>query len=183
MISDPWYKTYDVITIARLVPWKGIEPLIDLAARNLWSLLIVGDGPLMEALRTRIRSLNTADHIKLARHVHPAKAFELTRQAKVFVLNSSYEGLPHVVLEAMAAGTAVIATDVGGTGELVKNRETSLLINSGDSTGLENAITSLLADPSEEMRLVEGARKALDDRFSFKHMVEETINILKENPA
>ena len=51
--------------------------------------------------------------------------------AKLFVLNSSYERLPHVVLEAMHAGTAVIATDVGGTGEVVKDGNTGRLVPDG----------------------------------------------------
>ena len=67
----------------------------------------------------------------------------LLRLRRGVVLNSTYEGLPHVVLEAIAAGIPVIATDAGGTGEVVEHQVTGLLVRVGDSAGLRAAIEEL----------------------------------------
>ena len=108
---------YDLITVARLVPWKGIAELIEVAGNNGWSLRIVGDGPLMPELTKQAAALR-AD-VSFAGHVRPDRICEELRSADLFVLNSSYEGLPHIVLEAKAAGVPVIATAAGGTGEIM----------------------------------------------------------------
>ena len=100
------------------------------------------------------------------------------READVFVLNSSYEGLPHVVLEAMAAGTPVIATDAGGTAEVVRHGETGLLVKVGDTSGLRQRLNELYADPQRARQLVAGARAMIEREFSFEGMVTATEHLL-----
>jgi len=72
--------------------------------------------------------------------------FSCLKFSDLFVLNSSYEGLPHIVLEAMLVFVPVIATDTGGTGELVKNEYNGLLVQPGDREGLKNSINRLIHD-------------------------------------
>jgi glycosyltransferase involved in cell wall biosynthesis len=89
----------------------------------------------------------------------------LLEVSDVFILNSQYEGLPHVVLEAMAAGVPVVATRVGGTPELVKDGDTGMLIPSGDVQALIAAIRQLLSDIELRKRLSRNAHEMLSKRF------------------
>ncbi|MGB0630565.1 MAG: glycosyltransferase family 4 protein [Alphaproteobacteria bacterium] len=173
-------ETWDIVTVCRLVPWKGLEALIDVAAKNDWRTRIVGDGPLRGDLLQRIERLGAADKIELVGEVAQDAVLPLMCASKVFVLNSSYEGLPHVVLEAMHAGTAVIATDVGGTGEVVKDGNTGRLVPEGDRDKLESAIRSLLEDEKLRRSLARDARALIDTEFSFATMYGKTAKALSE---
>lgn len=80
------------------------------------------------------------------------------RRFDVFLLASDFEGMPNVVLEAMAAGIPVVATNAGGTGELIADRETGLLVPTGDVPAMVEAVERLLADETLNSRLVAQAR-------------------------
>jgi glycosyltransferase involved in cell wall biosynthesis len=99
-------------------------------------------------------------------------------QAHAFVLNSSYEGLPHVVLEAFAAGTPVIATDAGGTSEVVQHNSTGLLVPPGDNQALKSAIERLWQEPELAKRLAQAANAHLQERFDFGRMIARTEETL-----
>jgi len=102
------------------------------------------------------------------------------RAADAFVLNSSYEGLPHVVLEAMEVGVPVVATDAGGTGEVVVHERTGLLVPVGDGGALLEAVRRLWDAPGLAVQLVEAARLELGRRFSHEGMVGATERVLAE---
>jgi glycosyltransferase involved in cell wall biosynthesis len=95
------------------------------------------------------------------------------------VLNSTYEGLPHVVLEAFAAGTPVLATRVGGTPEAVAHGVSGWLIPSGDEAELGRAIRLLLEDSALRDRLREAGRRLLTQRFRWETLVEQTLAVLE----
>jgi len=114
----------------RLVPEKGLEYLlqaIDVVSRELPDvlLLVAGDGELLPELERRY---GETDHIGFLGHVDDVR--DLYDVLDVFVLPSLWEGLPNAVIEAMACGLPVVATDVGGTGELVDDGRTGLLVPS-----------------------------------------------------
>lgn len=171
---------FDLVTVARLVPWKGIEALIDLSKKRGWTLKIVGDGPSRDELQARAAGVAT---VHFAGRVEAHQVIDEIRTARLFVLNSTYEGLPHVVLEAQAAGVPVVATDVGGTGEAVRDGETGLLVPCGDTDALERTIESLLASPARRRELTQNAAAALRERFSFAAMVHETGALLAEGAS
>ena len=138
----------------------------------------MGDGPLRDRLLKKIRNLDASGHIEISGEVEQRDVVPLMRRARVFVLNSSYEGLPHVVLEAMSAGTPVVATDVGGTGEVVEDGVTGMLIPDGDDDRLEAAIGTLLDDPSLRQSLAAAALDRLSSQFSFANMLSGTAAVL-----
>jgi glycosyltransferase involved in cell wall biosynthesis len=90
------------------------------------------------------------------------------------VLNSSYEGLPHVVLEAFAAGTPVIATAAGGTSEVVQHESTGLLVPVADNAALKHAIERLWNEPELGARLAKQAVEQARAHFDFERMVAAT---------
>ena len=176
--DDAVQPDYDIVSVGRLVPWKGFEDLIRVAARRKWSLRIVGDGPLAGDLEALAQREGAA--ITFSGHVAQAEVAPAIRSGRVFVLNSSYEGLPHIVLEAMAAGVPVIASAAGGTPETIDDGRTGRLIPVGDSAALEAALDDLLGDPVRAQGMAREARAALTERFSFERMVLDTEAVLEQ---
>lgn len=167
---------YDLITVARLVPWKGIAGLIDVASAGGWSLRIVGDGPLMPELTKYAAGLNA--NVSFAGHVPSDRVCDEIRDARLFVLNSSYEGLPHIVLEAKAAGVPVVATTAGGTPEIMNHNVDGLTVPVGDQAALTSAIRHLLSHNSERERLQAMGRHQVETNYSFHALAGATEQAL-----
>lgn len=168
-----------MITVCRLVPWKGLAALIDtLTAFGDLRLVILGDGPLEDTLRSRAQERGVGDRTLFMGHVPRNAVQAYLAAADLFVLNSSYEGLPHVVLEAMRAGVPVVATAAGGTSEVVSDGQTGLLVPPGDPEALRGAIREILNRPERARQLASSATTSLGTRFSFDEMVHRTENIL-----
>ncbi|MFL5542790.1 MAG: glycosyltransferase family 4 protein [Longimicrobiaceae bacterium] len=173
-----------VVTVCRLVPWKGVDGLVRaVAALPGVRLVVVGDGPLRGALEALAREAGAGGRVRFTGTLAAREVRRELRRADLFVLNSSYEGLPHVVLEAMAEGVPVVATDAGGTGELVRHGETGVLVPVGDDAALTAAIRRLLDDAPLRRALAAGALRRMRDEFSLAAMVETTERILRESAA
>lgn len=166
----------DIVSVGRLVAWKGFDQLIDIAGRRRWSLSIVGDGPLRQQLEDHARE--TGGAVRFEGRLPQAEIAGAIRRARVFVLNSSYEGLPHIVLEAMAAGVPVVATAVGGTPETIIDGVSGFLVPVDEPREMEEALGNLVADKLLRDRVAAAARAVLADRFSFERMVSDTEEIL-----
>lgn len=168
-----------IVTVCRLVPWKGVDVLIRaLAALPDARLSVVGDGPARSDLEALGRDLGVADRVCFHGTIPPDVLREEMRRHHVFALASTYEGLPHVVLEAMEEGLAVVATRAGGTPEVVRDGETGLLTEPG-APPMADAIRRLTAEPSLGGRLVAGARAMLSERFDERVMIEQTEAVLR----
>lgn len=165
-----------VLTIARLSKQKGIHYLLDAAARiphaEFW---IAGEGPDRDALEAHAEQLQISARVKFLGHV--TDVAPMLWQADLFVLPSLFEGLPVSVLEAMAAGVPVIATDVGGTREEIRSGETGVLVPPTDAEALANAICMLLANRGLMQRLAESAQVRVRQEFSVETMVRRTTEI------
>ena len=116
-----------VLTVARLVPIKNVQRLLDAMAAVRAQLadahlVVVGDGPEADTLRQRAAALGIADAVTFAGFAPHADTPEFYRAADVFALSSDFDNSPNVVLEAMADGLPVVTTDVGGVRELVADR-------------------------------------------------------------
>lgn len=173
-----------IAVAGRLVPWKHVDAVIrafahlqDAPVRDA-TLLVIGDGPERQRLRDLASSLGVADRVVFAGSRSHLDTLALMAACDLFVLNSSYEGLPHVVLEAMALGLGVVATSAGGTSELVEDGETGILIPPEDDAALRAALSGLLASPAERRRLGDTARRSAA-RFSLSSMADQTEEILR----
>lgn len=138
-----------VVSVGRLVSQKDPVGLIEAFARAKVDqpdarLVIVGDGPLRRSVESAIQRADVADAVRLVGFVE--NPFPMVAAADGLVLNSRYEGLPTVVIEAMALGTAVVATDApGGTGEVLGNGRWGRLVPPDDVDAMASAMRDLFA--------------------------------------
>lgn len=164
-----------IICVASLFENKGhriiFEALSILAKLNPnISCLIVGDGPLEKNLKSLSKKLNLDSVISFLglRTDIP----ELLSISDIFVLSSlEREGLPVSIIEAMAYGNCVIATQVGGVSEIIKNNVNGLLIPPYDPDVLAHAIKTMINKKDERFRLGLGAKQTFDQQFNVEHMV------------
>jgi len=169
-------------TVARLEKQKGLEYLLrgfallppELDQAHLW---VVGGGPLEGDLRRLSERLGLGERVRFlgVRHDVPA----LMREFDLFVLPSLWEGLPNAVLEAMAAGRAVVATAVHGTPEAVAQGETGLLVPPRDPQALAGAMARLLKDDSLRGSMGRAGRERVAREFGMDRMVRETEEVYR----
>lgn len=135
---------------------------------------IAGDGDLREQLEQLIIDLDISDYVVLLGKRSDIP--HLLNKANYFVLSSKHEGLPTVVIEAMACGTFVIATDCGGSAEILG--DTGILVPTENSEALANAMLEVLKYNKEEINL-NGlkARKRVEDLFSLEASVEKWLSL------
>jgi glycosyltransferase involved in cell wall biosynthesis len=176
----PLETPVNLVTVGRLVPWKRVDQIIEALARNdLIGLVVIGDGPERRSLESLARSLDLSGRIYFAGQKGRQETLSLMAACDLFVLNSTYEGFPHVVLEAMGVGVPVVATAVGGTPEVVQDRENGCLIRPTINGALAEAISHLASSPSERRYLAGGAQHTAK-RFCLVAMVEATEGVLRE---
>ena len=170
-----------VVTSARLYPWKNLDFLIRLVPEFPANarLVIVGGGPEHERLSQVIARLGLEGRVTITGNVSHDAVQRYLRAADVFVLNTRYEGLSHVMLEAMAAGTPVVASRVGGNPEVIDDGRNGLLVPLDDAGAIAGAIAHLLAAPDEATRLADAARQDVVG-FSWQELVNATERTLVE---
>lgn len=167
-------------TVGRLSSVKGYKFLIS-AFKNVIEedpgvqLLIIGDGPEKDALERQINGLGLEKNVFLtAGNTNLEKYLELM---DIFCLPSLREGLGLSLMEAMAAGRACIASDVGGLAELIDNGTNGLLVPAKDVNALTNAISTLSKDPGQRTHLSGNARKKAMKNFSIEDSVSKTMEV------
>ena len=173
-----------VVSVGRFVPWKGMPGLIHAMAAVREevpdaSLLIAGDGPDRDTLE-RLMHARLKDAGALLGPLSHPDTLALIKDADVFVLNSTYEGLSHLLIEALALGKAVVATDVGGNPELIEDGKNGLLVPSGDRDALAEAIRHLLTTPKHRDALGQAAKESAK-RFSTAAMADATVTTLTQH--
>jgi glycosyltransferase involved in cell wall biosynthesis len=175
-----------VVAAARLVAWKGIDHLLHafravVEAVPRARLRILGDGPERQNLEAQALVLGfPAGSVVFEGAVRGAEVRTALAAAHVFVLASAYEGLPHVILEAFAAGCPVVATGCGGTVEVVEDHRTGILVAYGDREALRAAIVRVLTTPETARAMSEEGRRRVRAQFAWTQTRERTLSILEE---
>ena len=162
----------DQLTLVRAFIWS-LKKIPE--ARDRLRLVMVGDGPLLRPARVLLQDAGLADFAWLpgARDdVH-----EILRDLDVFVLPSLAEGISNTILEAMACGLPVIATDVGGNPELVQEGVTGTLVPRRDLGALFQAIGFYLSHPEARASHGQEARRVVETRFSMGAMVSRYVSV------
>lgn len=164
-----------IICVGRLVEIKGhdilIEAMNELSPATRPVLLLVGDGPCREKLSTMIAQKGLQENVYLLGHREDVAS--LLKLSDFFILSSYSEGLSCSIIEAMAAGLPVIATDVGSNSELVQDNITGFLVRPGSPEHLAEKMKILLADRKMIDRFGEAALKRAQQEFSMDRMVKE----------
>jgi glycosyltransferase involved in cell wall biosynthesis len=174
-----------IVCVARLVPLKRHDVLLQgLAGLTREGLdlrcEIIGYGPEEERLRHQASDLGLRDRVAFLGRLGQAEILDHLAAADLFVLTSSYEGMPGSVLEAMACGLPVVATDVDGTREVVEDGVTGALIPAADIDALIHALWRLLADPALRSSMGTAGRERVADRFSFERVITAKLRLYQD---
>lgn len=174
-----------VLYIGRVVPGKGLDELVEAAQLMLRQrqdanlrFVIVGKGPLLGRLCDRVSQAGLQKYFDFRGHIGADRRDELVRlyqSAGIFCLPSHHEGMPTVLLEAMACGMPVVASAVGGCLEVVNGGENGLLVPPRDPETLAEALLTLLGDEALRCRLGQNARRTIERRFSWKAVTERYL--------
>lgn len=170
-------------TVGRLVPVKGHVVLLEAlriirgSNRNVM-LLVVGDGPLRAQLQSEVARLGLEESVIFAGHHSPA--YDFINMMDVFVLPSLHEGIPMVLLEALALRRPVVATRVGGIPEVITHGETGLLADPADAVSLAKYIQQLIVDQSMGARIGEAGRTRVEEEFNARIMAKQTLGLYEK---
>ncbi len=163
------YTGFVVTTAGRLVPWKGYHTLIDVI-RSLKTkgipvtLEIFGDGVCRKELEEKVEKEGLTAQIHFFGNLDRDTLGKRLKAADIFVLNTSYEGLSHQLIEVMSLGTPIVTTPVGGNVELITHEETGLLVPFNNPEAMEKAILRVYEDLAYGASL---AQKALESTAPF----------------
>jgi glycosyltransferase involved in cell wall biosynthesis len=162
----------------RLTAAKSLDVALSaLAEVDGVSLLIAGDGDQRRALEQRAHELGLNGRARFLGRQQSREVLELFRAADAAVLSSSWENFPHAVLEALAVGTPVIATTVGGVGEVVHDGRNGLLVPPGDPDAFAAAVRRFFSDGELRERMRAAAAKSVD-AYSPERVFERLESIL-----
>lgn len=172
-----------LVSVGRLVPWKGFLSLMEVFAEVRKShpncrLIIIGDGPDEAMLRQEARSRGLLDAVLFTGRLAHAEVVDRIASATVFVLNTAYEGLSHVLLEALSVGVPIITTRVGGNSELIEDGLTGIMVQHGNKEALASALLRLLSDTNLQLHLRKNSSRALT-KFSPAVAADSLVNLLK----
>jgi glycosyltransferase involved in cell wall biosynthesis len=162
-----------VVYAGRLSPEKGVDVLIDACARGgIEQVTIIGDGPSEASLRQQAGALGGA--VRFTGWLGKADVWSSIARARVLCVPSIwYENCPIIVLEAMAIGTPVLASDLGGLGELLDGGNAGFLTRPGDPAALSQALGRVLASDQERLAdIVTAARRRVVTRHAPAAFVE-----------
>ena len=172
-----------VLGVGRFVRKKGFEYLIDAVARLASQreglrLVLAGDGDLRDEFNARIADRGLGARVILPGVLHQDEVAASLAAADVVVVPSvrdpsgNVDGLPNVVLEALASGTPLVATPAGGIASVVQDGQTGLLVPEADPAALAAAIGRLLDGPTEAAALATAARRWAEQEGSWSHAID-----------
>jgi glycosyltransferase involved in cell wall biosynthesis len=168
-------------SVGRLAKEKGHKHLIRACRflRNVdWNLILVGDGPLLNELKTLTQFLGIEDKVKFTGFVEDVRPY--LEQMDVFVLPSVSEGLSLSILEAALSGKFIIATDVGGIPEIIKNKETGLLFTPKNIEQLVLHLNWVNDHRSEAQKMAKRLQREVLEKFDINQVVRRYENFYRD---
>ncbi len=169
----------NIVMVARFAPPKAHE----LVLRSLkgsppnFNLWFIGDGPTESQVRAEATTLGLAERTVFMGNRRDVP--ELLSKAHVFVLASRHEGLPISILEAMRAGLPVVASDVGGVRECVRDHDTGFLVQRNDIEGMRSSLAKLIASPALRQQMGQSGRQLFSTNFTERAMIDKTLEVYK----
>jgi glycosyltransferase involved in cell wall biosynthesis len=177
-------KELCILFVGNLVPRKGLTYLIEAAKkivkeRKKVKFLIAGEGPLKNQLIRNIQEANISNSFKFLGRVDEKLLPLLYNCADVFVLPSIQEGQGIVLLEAQASGKPIVAFDVGGAKEAVRNGVTGILVKPGDSNALADALIELIENKTLRERMGFSGRQFIIDNFTWEICAQNMLQVYR----
>jgi glycosyltransferase involved in cell wall biosynthesis len=154
-----------VLSVGALIPRKRMDTVIRAIAEPGTDdqLILVGEGAERPALHELARTLGVADRTRVAGAVAPAKMSAVYAQADIFVMASDSEGRSNALIEAMASGIPVVAANIPGVGDVIRERQTGLLFPVGDHAALARQLGELERSPELGLSMAGAARQWVRD--------------------
>jgi glycosyltransferase involved in cell wall biosynthesis len=182
---------FQILSVGYLIERKGFEYLIRaikevLKEHNDVLLTLVGSGPLEKKLKDLLKDLELENNFKIIKNVSDDELLCLYNLSDLFVLPSvvdsegNTEGLGVVLLEAMACGLPVIGSNVGGIIDIIKDKETGLLIPEKNDLELSKAILLLMRDEKLRKKIAVAGFNRINERFSMEHVTMSYLTVYKE---
>lgn len=175
-------ETQVIGTIAELIKNKGLKYLISCADQVKskiqnpnFKVIIIGEGENHTELQQQIAALKLIDTVFIIGFVPDAQRY--LSGFDIFVLPSVKEGLPYSLMEAMAAGVPVVATNVGGIPDLIENQKSGLLVPPKNAQAIGEAVLTLIAGPDERRALGYNAKKKIEESFGINAMITKTLRV------
>ena len=169
--------------IGRLSPVKGVTnfvkaiPLISKERDDL-EFLIVGDGPLLNEIKNKLKNKESYDKVELTGWIPHNELSDCLNELKLLVLPSNTEGLPNIVLEAMACGTPVLATPVGGVPDVIKDGKTGFIMEGNMPECITRNVIRALNHPDLE-KITKNACALIETEYTYEAAVERYRKILE----
>lgn len=173
---------YEILSVGRMVPKKGYDDLL-LALKILdgegfdFRFIHIGSGEEKPRLKTLTRDLGLSARVRMLGTLPHRDVIDRYRRAHCFALackvaeNGDRDGIPNVLIEAMAVGLPVIATAVSAIPELVENGKTGTLVESGNPAAMARALRRVLENPERQMPSVKAARKRVEEDFDNRRCI------------
>ena len=184
-ISD---DAFVIVNVARFEPQKGhffllhtLKQLVSQVDRKIVAVL-VGIGIDQEKIEAEVERLGLQEVVYFTGYRQDVP--DILTASDVSIMTSHYEGVPRALMESMALGIPVVATDVPGTRTLIRSGQTGLLVAYGDVPGMSDALTKVLTDPALAHRLGESGRNLVQtkfDEYTVADRVEEVYNHVLQN--
>ena len=174
-----------VLFVGSLIARKGLPLLVEAAKKVVkdqsdTKFLLVGDGPLKGQLDISLKKLNLSGSFVFLNKVKEETLPAIYNSADVFVLPSIQEGQGIVLLEAQASGLPVVAFDIGGVNEAVRNGETGLLVERGSTDVLADALIKVISDDALRARMGSSGRRFVSENLTWKLCTDKMLNVYHE---
>jgi len=169
--------TVNIGIVGRLVPVKNHKMLFESACRggfktHPYRIIIIGDGELREELEQYVEELGIKDRVEFRGWIKDLKA--IYKELDIVALTSLNEGTPVSLIEAMAAGRSVVATEVGGVPDIVQDGKNGYLVKSGDILGFSQKLMDLIENAGKRRKFGENGREMVKSRFSKERLIKDT---------
>lgn len=175
----------NLVTIGRLIKGKhidGIIQVVEILKTKGFKIKckIIGEGEEYEYLQQLTLKLGLEENIIFTGKLSHKETLKLLSESDIFILNSSHEGLPHVIIEAMSLNIPVVSTDIPGSREIAIHEYTSLLIPLHNNNALANSIVRLIDNKELREKLVVNAYNFVQEKFTWKNNIDMLENIISE---
>ncbi|HBX68776.1 MAG TPA: glycosyltransferase family 4 protein [Chloroflexi bacterium] len=175
-----------MLFVGRIVYQKGLDVLFQALGGLLdleWQLTLVGDGNQRPHLEAQARALGMLDRIHFTGWLTGEAVVEQYQRANLYVAPSRHEGMPNVVLEAMASGLPVIASQIAGNEELVTPGFNGMLVPSGDAAALQSSLREMLTSPERQQSMGAASRQRVVASYTWDVTAQQYLEILKNLEA